>query len=287
MDKDKKNEVTNEENQAPEQKRILTKKDLVKSWFRWINTVEFSSSFERLQSLSFAAWIAPILEKLYKDKDDLIKALKRHLIFFNTEGSWGTLIHGITVAMEEENAISGKIPDEIIVNLKTGFMGPMAGIGDTVSWGTIIPIVTAFFLPMAAEGSIIGAIGPLLVVPLFTWTISYQLFMLGYKVGRNSIMEILRSGKIKQIINFAGILGLFMMGVLSAQFVKMEPIVSYMISGEEVTLQSQLDSIIPGILPLSLVFLISYLITNKKVKQSKILIGILIFSLVTSYLGLF
>ncbi len=287
MTRDKENKFENEENKVSEQRRILSKKDLVKGWLTWINTVEFSSSFERLQSLAFVGWISPILQKLYKNKEDLVAALRRHLVFFNTEGSWGSLIHGITIAMEEEKAISGEIPDEMIVNLKTGFMGPLAGIGDTVSWGTIRPIVIAFFLPMAASGSIIGAIGPVLAVPLITWTISYQLWMLGYRVGRNSIMEILRSGKIKQVISFAGVIGLFMMGTLSAQFVKLEPTVSYMISGKETTLQSQLDSILPGILPLSAVFLVSYLITKKKVKYTAILLGVLIFSLVTSYIGLF
>lgn len=281
------NEVKNEEDKTPEQKSILTKKDLIKGWLTWINTAEFSSSFERLQSLAFAAWISPILEKLYKNKEDLKAALKRHLVFFNTEGSWGTLIHGITVAMEEEKAITGEIPDEMIINLKTGFMGPMAGIGDTISWGTIRPIVIAFFLSMAANGSVVGAIGPVLVVPLITWTISYNLYMTGYRVGRNSIMQVLKSGKIKQVISFAGVLGLFMMGVLSAQFVKLQPVVSYMISGKKVTLQSQLDSILPGILPLCLVFLVSYLITKKKTKYVTILVGILIFSLITSYIGLF
>lgn len=283
MTQDSVNEVKNNGNK----KSILTKKDLFMGWFTWINTVELSNSFERLQSLSFTGWIAPILQKLYKNKEDLKTALKRHLVFFNTEGSWGTLIHGITVAMEEEKALTGEIPDDMIINLKTGFMGPMAGVGDTITWGTIRPIVIAFFLSIGAKGSVVGAIGPLLVVPLITWTISYNLYMTGYRVGRNSIMQVLKSGKIKQVITFAGVLGLFMMGVLSAQFVKLSPVISYMISGKNVTLQSQLDSILPGILPLSAVFLIAYLITNKKMKYTTILIGILVFSLVTSYIGLF
>ncbi|MBU3143267.1 PTS system mannose/fructose/sorbose family transporter subunit IID [Clostridium sp. CF012] len=273
---------------AENKDRLLTKKDIFRSWLVWINTVELSNSFERLQALTFAGCMSRILEKLYKNKDDLKSALKRNLIFFNTEGTWGSLIHGITIAMEEKKAMSEEeIPDEMIINVKTGFMGPLAGIGDTITWGTIRPIVLAFFLPLAASGSMVGAIGPIVVIPLITWTISYQLWSLGYRVGKASIMEILKSGKIKQVISFAGVLGLFMMGVLSSQFVKFEPIVKYKVSGKETTLLSQFDKILPGILALSLVFFIDYLITKKKIKYTTILLGVLTFSLIASFLKIF
>lgn len=116
-------------------KKLLSKKDLVKSWMLWLGTCELSNSCERLQSLSFAACLSPILKKLYKS-DQLSAALKLHLTFFNTEGIWGSIIPGVVLPMEEEKAQGAEITDKMITGLKTGMMCPLAGIGDTVDWST-------------------------------------------------------------------------------------------------------------------------------------------------------
>lgn len=270
-----------------EKKSILTKKDIVKSWATWVCTCELSNSYERLQSLAFVGCMTPILKKLYTKKEDLKNALKRHLTFFNTEGIWGSLIHGITIAMEEEKASGEEISDEMITGIKTGFMGPLAGIGDTIDWGTIRPIVIGLFLPMAMNGSWIAGIGPFIVSSAITTSISYYLWMLGYKLGKESILKVLKGGRIQQFITGSGVIGMFMMGVLSSQFVKLSPTISYMINGKETTLQSQLDSILPGILPLAAIFLIYYLLQNKKMKYTTVLIGVLVFSLVMAFFGIF
>ena len=48
--------------------------------------------------------MTPIIRKLYKDPEDIKAALKRHLVFFNTEPNVGGIIHGATIAMEEQRA---------------------------------------------------------------------------------------------------------------------------------------------------------------------------------------
>jgi mannose/fructose/N-acetylgalactosamine-specific phosphotransferase system component IID len=49
---------------------ILTKKDLLKSWFTWININCLSNNWERMQNVPYTLMIAPILKKLYP-KDPL------------------------------------------------------------------------------------------------------------------------------------------------------------------------------------------------------------------------
>ncbi len=268
-------------------KSVLTKKDILKAWATWVATCELSNSYERLQSLSFVGCLTPILKKLYHKKEDLSNALKRHLTFFNTEGIWGSLIHGITIAMEEEKASGEDISDEMITGIKTGFMGPLAGIGDTIDWGTIRPIIIGLFLPLALKGSWIAGIGPFIISSAITTSISYYLWNLGYKLGKESILKVLKGGKIQQFIIGAGVLGMFMMGVLSSQFVKLSPKLKYIINGKETTMQSQLDSILPGLLPLGAIFLIYYLLQKKKVKYTTILLGVLVFSLVMAFFKVF
>jgi mannose/fructose/N-acetylgalactosamine-specific phosphotransferase system component IID len=253
----------------------------------WLGTCELSNSFERLQSLSFVGCLAPILKKLYKDDEELSLAFKRHLTFFNTEGIWGSLIHGIVIAMEEERAKGEEISDDMITGLKTGFMGPLAGIGDTVDWGTIRPIVIGLFLPLASAGSWIAGLGPFVVVSLITSTISYYLWHLGYKVGRKSILQVLKDGRINQFIMASSILGMFMMGILSSQYVKLELKPFLMVNGEKTTIQSYVDQILPGLLPIAAVFILYYLIKKRNVKYTTILLGVLVFSLLGALVGLF
>ena len=90
--------------------KILTKKDIVKARQRWFLTLELPNSFERLQAVSFTYTISDALQKLYKDDEEGLKdALKRHLEFFNTEGTIGSLIVGIVLALEEKKKIDGDV----------------------------------------------------------------------------------------------------------------------------------------------------------------------------------
>lgn len=154
-----------------ERKNIeITKKDLRRSFLRWYMSAEISNSFERLQSVSFCYSMIPVLRKLYPDRDAFKESLKRELQFFNTEAIWGTPIHGITIAMEEEKAKGEDIPDSAITGIKTGLMGPLAGIGDTITWGMLKTIIYGIGCTMAATGNIMGALITI-IFPLVTFLI--------------------------------------------------------------------------------------------------------------------
>lgn len=267
-------------------KNTITKRDITKSWFIWDLGCELSNSYERLQSLIFCAAMIPILKKLYTTKETLSKALIRHLNFFNTEGVVGTIIHGITIAMEEEYSKEKDHPDDAINGIKTGLMGPLAGIGDSIIWAMWMPITIALFLPFAMNGGIIGAIGPLILYPGSCMLLSYFLYHKGYTLGRESIIMLLQGGKIQDLITGASILGLFMMGALSASFVKITtPLTIKMANSTPIAIQKILDSIAPGILPLIAVFGIYYYMRKRGPRYSNILIAILIISIILSILG--
>ena len=77
------------------------------------------------------------------------------MTFFNTEAHWGGgPILGLTLAMEEKKSQNyDVIPGEVVMNLKTGLMGPLAGIGDTISWSTLMYLFIGLFLPLAKQGN--------------------------------------------------------------------------------------------------------------------------------------
>lgn len=86
----------------------LTKADITKAWFIYWLGAEVSSSYERLQSLIFCASMTPIIKKLYPQKEEQVEALKRHLNFFNSEQTFGAVIQGISIAMEEQKNCHGR-----------------------------------------------------------------------------------------------------------------------------------------------------------------------------------
>ena len=57
------------------------------------------------------------------DPKDISDAMKRYLVFFNTEPSFiGNVIPGICASLEEQRANGADISDEMINGLRTGLM---------------------------------------------------------------------------------------------------------------------------------------------------------------------
>lgn len=234
--------------------------------------------------------MVPILKKLYpNDKEGLSRALQRHLAMYNTEANWGIVINGITIALEEKAAASGEESAEtaeLITGLKAGLMGPLAGIGDTLDFGTLRPIVMGICIPFVMQGSVFAALIPLLYQVIYMAVTSNILINLGYSKGRDSIMNILQSGAIHKVINGFGMFGLLMMGALSATYVKITtPLVITTGGGNSIAIQEMLDKIAPCLIPLLVVFAIYYFIKKKGPHYLQILCAVIIVSLLFSFLG--
>ena len=83
-----------------------------------------------MQGLGYAWVMMPALKRLYsEDPVAMKKALKTHLGFMNTTPAMSHLIVGADMALEEEVGIED---ETAITGLKTGLMGPFAGVSDTI-----------------------------------------------------------------------------------------------------------------------------------------------------------
>lgn len=189
--------------------------------------------------------------------------------------------------MEEEKAIEGKIPGSAITSIKTGLMGPIAGMGDGIVWAVVMPVIFGIFIPFAAEGNPIGGIMPLILWPGVTIIIQYFITHYGYKLGRESITGILQSGMMQSIIYAANILGLIMMGALSSSYITITtPLAFTMAAGNTIELQSILDGVIPNVLPLVAVFAIYFYMQKKGPRYNRILLAIIVISFICAALGI-
>lgn len=267
-------------------KSLLTKKEHFRIWLRFQLFVNTGSSFDRLYGMGFCYSIAKFLNKVYKNKEDLKSALKRHSTTFITEPTYGAAILGATVAMEEAKSEGEDVPEELITNFKTGLMGPIAGFGDSLNWATIMPLAKAIFLPFAYVGSLAGVLGEVLVFWLYVPVVGYSMYKLGYKEGRQSIFTILKKGIIQKILVGASVMGMFMMGVMASSYVSLSTPLTFTSNDVTVKLQEILNGILPGILPFA-AMLATYLFLAKKGKYTHLLLIIIVISLVCSFFGIF
>ena len=143
---------------AEDKKIHLSKKDVLKAFWKWTFFSHSNYNYERLQASGVLQSMSHLPEKLYPgDKEEQQKFMERHMSFYNTEPHFGGIINGMVVAMEEERANGANVTDDAINSVKTGLMGPMAGIGDTLWQGTLQPILLAVGISIASGGNVMGA----------------------------------------------------------------------------------------------------------------------------------
>lgn len=261
-----------------EQKVTLTKGDILSTYFR--STFLLGSfNFERMQSMGFCVSMIPTIKRLYSKKEDQAAALKRHLEFFNTQPWVGSAIMGVTAAMEQERANGAKdVDDAAISGVKVGLMGPLAGVGDPIFWGTLRPVLAALGAGIALTGSILGPLLFFILINVIRAVTRWYGFKYGYEKGTEIVSD-MGGGRLQKITQGASILGLFVMGSLVSKWTSINvplELTHYKNQlGEEVvvTLQGVLNDLLPGLLALLLTFLCMYLL-RKKVNAMVIIFGL-------------
>ena len=263
----------------------LDKKDLMGVFWRsWRQDAVWN--FERQQNLGSAYTMSRLVGKLYKDdKEKRARALQRHLDFMAITPHLSTLLYGILAAMEEENANNSDFDETSIGAVRASLMGPIAGVGDSLIWGTLRIIAAGIAISFSAGGSILGPILFLLIINLPSIPLRYVCLFKGYEMGTNFFKKIQDSGIMDTVTYVASTVGLMVIGCMTASLVSFE--IPLMVgSGDFVQpLQSYLDQIMPALLPLG-VFGVMYFLLGKKVKTTTILLGTIILSIVLSYFGI-
>ncbi|AIN20225.1 MULTISPECIES: PTS mannose transporter subunit IID [Yersinia] len=233
------------------------------------NLFQGSWNFERMQALGFCFSMVPAIRRLYPENSEERKqAIKRHLEFFNTQPFVAAPILGVTLAMEEQKANGAEIDDAAINGIKVGLMGPLAGVGDPIFWGTVRPVLAALGAGIAMSGSLLG---PLLFFVLFNLVrllTRYYGVAYGYKKGVNIVSD-MDGGLLQKLTEGASILGLFVMGALVNKWTHVNiPVVVSKITNQAgettvTTVQTILDQLMPGLVPLLLTFGCMWLLRRK------------------------
>ncbi len=228
-----------------------------------------SFNFERMQSMGFCVSMIPVIKRFYSSKEDQAAELKRHLEFFNTQPWVGSAVMGVTAAMEQERANGSKdIDDAAISGVKVGLMGPLAGVGDPIFWGTLRPVFAALGAGLALTGSLLGPLLFFILINLARSLTRWYGFKYGYEKGTEIVSD-MGGGRLQKLTQGASILGLFVMGSLVSKWTSIN--IPFELSryknalGEEVvtTVQSVLNDLLPGLAALLLTFFCMYLLRRK------------------------
>lgn len=271
------------------EEKLVTKSALIRSWLIWETFPQTCYNYERMMGQAIAHVFSPIIKCLYKENPEKRKeVMQRQSEFFNTHVEFGSCIIGMTVAMEEQKAKGEEIPGELITNIKTSLMGPIAGVGDTIWQGVVIPILLAICIDItrSGDGNIWGSLLYGILIIVGAYVLSYFNFMFGYKAGSDAIMDFLEKGVISKLIKGASVMGCMVMGGLIVNYVTCVCGIEIVSSTSTFNLQTDfLDTIMPNILPLG-VTMLTYTLLKKRWSSIKIILLIIAIAVVCGLTGI-
>lgn len=263
----------------------LSKKTLLKTWL-WTTSSEACYNYERLQALGAANVMITPIRELYDTNKERVEELKKYMVFYNSEVfTIGPIIYGIACSMEEARANGENVKPEDINSVRTGLMGPVAGIGDTVMQGILFPILFGIGCSLALEGSYLGPVLSFVLFELLIFGCGYFMFQTGYKHGKTSLLKVLKNGTIDKIINSFSIVGLMVVGAMAATRVTVNTPLTIIVGQGSTSIQSVLDSLVPGLIPLAITLFVLSLL-RKKVNTIWIILAVFVLGIAGYYLGL-
>lgn len=269
-----------------EQERLAnlkTDKKFINRIFWWLMFhITQLFTMERMMGNSMAMMMCSAREDLYPGDPEKQKDLvERHMVFFNTQQGFGSIIWGICLGMEIEQARTGEVPNDVIQTIKTALASPIAGIGDTLWQILFTPILLTIGVGLSAEGSPIGAIMVMVVYALVNLPLTYALFTLGIKAGVDGAEMLMGSALKDRLLLAVETLGIIIVGGTVGSMVNVKTALEFNFSGVVVNLQEQVfDAIYPGVFTLAAFYLTYWMITKKKLSATKIMLIMIVMAVV-------
>ncbi|HWC78926.1 MAG TPA: PTS system mannose/fructose/sorbose family transporter subunit IID [Pseudonocardiaceae bacterium] len=272
----------------------LTRRVLNRAFWRYVMAFEISWNYERMQALGFCWAMIPVLRHLNPDDNKFAAAMQRHLVFFNTSKVvGGPLILGTTIAMEEAGSATSAD------GVKVAMMGPMAGIGDTITFALYNSIIFSIGANWAIEGKVIGPIFTAVLVLIPYLVVRRWQFNLGYKEGKNLVTR-LSTGALTKVNEGATILGMVVLGGFIPSIVKMVTTLTYKqnittttatggkhVVTQAVPIQTQLDTVLPYLLPVAVTAFVYWLLRKFNLNPIWAIVVVFVIGLGLGWFGWF
>ncbi|MDO4198402.1 MAG: PTS system mannose/fructose/sorbose family transporter subunit IID [Erysipelotrichaceae bacterium] len=271
-------------------KNNLTKEDKKVMWdlFFRSNLIMASNNSVVMGGHGVLYTVAPYLEEFYKDDDEERKAaFKRHSTYYNTNPYTGAIVWVLIYILEKKRSMDrNAVSAEAIQNMKIALMGPLAAIGDTIFQGTLGNIIAALVMGLAQEGNFIAPILYLAIFLLLFGGGKWLCLSLTYTKGESFVTDLLETDMFDRLEDVISIVGLIMMGSLTASTVNFSFNWVITVSGVSMNVQTALlDALLPGVMPLIILFTCFHCL-NKNIAPVYIIYGIMIVCVLLAYIGL-
>ncbi len=131
----------------------LTKRDYLKTSLRAF-FCQNGFNYSNYQGLGYANVMYPALKKHYgEDQEGFYQALEENCEFYNTNPHFLPFITSLHLVMLENGR-----PAKETRSIKMALMGPLAGIGDSLSQFCLAPLFSTIAASFAQEGLVVGPI---------------------------------------------------------------------------------------------------------------------------------
>jgi PTS system mannose-specific IID component len=253
----------------------------------WNSHLVFTDfNMTKMEANGFTMTMSPAIESIYGDDIEGKKAAyARHQAFFNTHAVAFDFIAGLCYAMERD-CKDGKVPGETIDAIKASLMGPTAGMFDSIFFNCLRVIGAGIAIGLCSQGNILGTLIFILFYGVSQSVLKYILLKLGYTLGTSFIDMVFNSGLMSIATRSASILGLIMVGSMTATTVGVPLNWVINIGETSVVVLDLFEAIYPGILSLALVLLMMSLIKKGK-RPTILIIGLLVVALLGALVGIF
>lgn len=271
------------------EKKQLTQdeKKVLKSMFFRSHLVFSTFNMAKMEANGFTCTMSPAIETIYKDDPEGKKeAYIRHQNFFNTHAVPFSFIAGLSYAMEKEHKEKGSIDGQTIESIKAALMGPTAGMFDSLFFNCLRIIAAGIGIGLCQEGSILGTLIFILIYGVSQSVVKYFFVNWGYVFGTSFIDMVFSSGLMGALSKSASVLGLTMVGAMTASMVNVPLNLTLEIGQTSLVVNDVFQSIFPGLLGVILLFGLVALI-KKGARPTQLILGILAFGMIGAFIGIF
>lgn len=269
------------------QKGISTEDNAVlRKMFIMSHSVFMNFNMTKMEANCFTSTMAPAIEQVYvDDPEGKREAYLRHQTFFNTHAVALDFIAGLSYALEKDCA-EGKVPGQTIEAIKASLMGPTAGMFDSLFFNCLRVIGAGIAIGLCSQGNIAGTFIFILLYGVTQSILKWFLLKAGYTLGTSFIDSVYNSGLMQIATKAASILGVMMVGCMTATTVGFPLNWTVTIGDTSLVVLDLFESIYPGILSVAIV-LIMLAFIKKGVRPIVLIFGLLIFCLLGAAVGIF
>lgn len=269
------------------QKGISTEDNAVlRKMFIMSHSVFMNFNMTKMEANCFTNTMAPAIEQVYVDDPEGKRdAYLRHQAFFNTHAVALDFIAGLSYALEKDCA-EGKVPGQTIEAIKASLMGPTAGMFDSLFFNCLRVIGAGIAIGLCSQGNIAGTFIFILLYGVTQSILKWFLLKAGYTLGTSFIDSVYNSGLMQVATKAASILGVMMVGCMTATTVGFPLNWTVTIGDTSLVVLDLFESIYPGILSVAIV-LIMLAFIKKGVRPIVLIFGLLIFCLLGAAVGIF